>query len=202
MFWADRDRTSDACDATAQAGSGAWYRIDALHHAAKLAIDESTNLLHRRESQPQTLEQQLLALQAVTQSTRRALMESRSAREGHYFKVVAKVEGAYLSIFDGHTQFCIGKCVERKPCAGRRGAFFVYRDLADAKRALRGVFPSQSKLIHAPRALLRVRSSERHVHTAHGKAMLWSLTPVAEVEVSTGASHTRPAQHSASIRRL
>ena len=83
---------------------------------------------------------------------------------------------------------------------GRRGAFFVYSDLGDATRALHGggggggtravngrdnpSFPVCSKLLEAPRALLRVSSELRHDRTAHGKCVLWSLTPIAEVAVA------------------
>ena len=157
------------------------HTIDALHYAVRLAIEDSRALLHRQH--PARQPEQLRALRAETRSTEALLRASRSARERHYFKVVAKVGGNYFSIFDGQTHFQLGTRMERTPCAGRRGAFFAYPDLAEATRAMLGHFPSSSKLHDAPRAVLCVSSDARHTRSAHGKCLLWSLTPIAEVEV-------------------
>ena len=158
------------------------HTVDALHHAVLLAIQDSRAVLRRHR--PPGLEQQLRAVRAETQSTEEALRASQSARERNYFKVVAKLRGQYVSIFDGQTIFRLGERTTRMPAVGRRGAFFVFTDIADAIQALHGSFPSSSKLVDAPRAVLRVTSEQRHERTAHGKCMLWSLTPIAEVAIA------------------
>ena len=166
-----------------------FARVDALHHAVTEAIDDSRALLRReRRPTPAGLARQL---QAEAEAGSSALRASREARARYYYKVVARLPGpkgcnepaTYVSIYDGTTRFALGERVERTPCQGRRGAFFVFQDLADAMLALRGRFPASSKLLGAPRALLRVRSDEEHERTAHCKALLWALTPVAEVDV-------------------
>jgi len=191
------------------------HTTDALHYTIRVAIRDTQSLL-RRQQRPSSLslEQQLRIVEAELSSTSEVLQASQRARERHYYKVVAKLgAGDYVSIFDGQTRFRIGERIERVPCMGRRGAFFVYSDLGDATRALHGgggggddgdgsggggggtravrgrgnpSFPVCSKLLGAPRALLRVSSEARHERTAHGKCVLWSLTPVAEVAVSIG----------------
>ena len=181
---------------------GGLHTTDALHYTIRVAIRDTQSLL-RRQQRPSSLslEQQLRIVEAELSSTNEVLQASQRARERHYYKVVAKLgAGDYVSIFDGQTRFRIGERIERVPCMGRRGAFFVYSDLGDATRALHGggggtravrgrgnpSFPVCSKLLGAPRALLRVSSETRHERTAHGKCVLWSLTPVAEVAVSIG----------------
>ena len=195
---------------------GGLHTTDALHYTIRVAIRDTQSLL-RRQQRPSSLslEQQLRIVEAELSSTSEVLQASQRARERHYYKVVAKLgAGDYVSIFDGQTRFRIGERIERVPCIGRRGAFFVYSDLGDATRALHGggggadggdggsggggggtravrgrgnpSFPVCSKLLGAPRALLRVSSEARHERTAHGKCVLWSLTPVAEVAVSIG----------------
>ena len=191
---------------------GGLHTTDALHYTIRVAIRDTQSLL-RRQQRPSSLslEQQLRIVEAELSSTSEVLQASQRARERHYYKVVAKLgAGDYVSIFDGQTRFRIGERIERVPCLGRRGAFFVYSDLGDATRALHGggdgngngngggggtravrgrgnpSFPVCSKLLGAPRALLRVSSEARHERTAHGKCVLWSLTPVAEVTVSEG----------------
>ena len=193
---------------------GGLHTTDALHYTIRVAIRDTQSLL-RRQQRPSSLslEQQLRIVEAELSSTSEVLQASQRARERHYYKVVAKLgAGDYVSIFDGQTRFRIGERIERVPCMGRRGAFFVYSDLGDATRALHGggdgngngngggggggtravrgrgnpSFPVCSKLLGAPRALLRVSSEMRHERTAHGKCVLWSLTPVAEVAVSIG----------------
>ena len=195
---------------------GGLHTTDALHYTICVAIRDTQSLL-RRQQRPSSLslEQQLRIVEAELSSTSEVLQASQRARERHYYKVVAKLgAGDYVSIFDGQTRFRIGERIERVPCIGRRGAFFVYSDLGDATRALHGggggadggdggsggggggtravrgrgnpSFPVCSKLLGAPRALLRVSSETRHERTAHGKCVLWSLTPVAEGAVSIG----------------
>ena len=191
---------------------GGLHTTDALHYTIRVAIRDTQSLL-RRQQRPSSLslEQQLRIVEAELSSTSEVLQASQRARERHYYKVVAKLgAGDYVSIFDGQTRFRIGERIERVPCLGRRGAFFVYSDLGDATRALHGggdgngngngggggtravrgrgnpSFPVCSKLLGAPRALLRVSSEARHERTGHGKCVLWSLTPVAEVTVSEG----------------
>ena len=208
---------------------GGLHTTEALHYTIRVAIQDTQSLL-RRQQRPssRSLEQQLISVAAELSSTKEVLQASQSARERHYYKVVAKLGGGdYVSVFDGQTRFRIGERIERVPCVGRRGAFFVYSDLGDATRALhggsggggtralhgssggggtRGVhgrdkpsFPVFSKLLDAPRALLRVSSELRHDRTAHGKCVLWSLTPIAEVAVagrgarSPSGTRLRPA---------
>ena len=179
---------------------GGLHTTEALHYTIRVAIQDTQSLLHRQQRPySRSLEQQLRSVEAELSSTDEVLQASQRARERHYFKVVAKLgAGHYVSVFDGQTQFRIGERLERTPCVGRRGAFFVYSDLHDATRALHGgdgatravhgrdnpSFPVSSKLLEAPRVLLRVSSEQQHDLTAHGKCVLWSLTPIAEVAVA------------------
>tara|TARA_B110001452_G_scaffold132376_1_gene110023 strand:- start:714 stop:1325 length:612 start_codon:yes stop_codon:yes gene_type:complete len=169
----------------------AFNRVDALHHAVRAAIDDSRALLSGQPPPAQQLGELARRLREERRSASNALLASRAVRERHYFKVVAVLRApngcrdppTYVSIFDGTTRFELGERIERTPCHGRRGAFFVFQTLADASRALRSSFPTSSKLLNAPRAVLRVccDGDDAPPRVAHGKAMLWSLTPLAEV---------------------
>lgn len=108
--------------------------------------------------------------------------QSRQGRRPtHFYKAVAKMGNRFFSIFDGETEFHIGKSIQRKKCHGRKAAFFVHDSLEAACQAR---FPASSKALHEHRVILLVRADGCPQH-AHGKHTLWAFTPVAEV-------HTRP----------
>lgn len=90
------------------------------------------------------------------------------------FKAVAEVDGRLLSIYDGVTEFVLGRTSMRHPRAGRAGAFFVHRT---AQGAMAHPFPSSCRLAHAPRVVLRVRCDACAAVPTHGKLMLSELTP-------------------------
>lgn len=117
---------------------------------------------------------------AELQDSSRLLQSARSARSRWFFKAVAKIGGRYMSIFDGQTEFKLGERIERVPAMGHRGAFFAYESIERAREAS---FPKSSQLLNADRVLLRVRGNAPHAETkrAHGKVMLWAMTPLEEV---------------------
>jgi len=119
---------------------------------------------------------------AEVEDSSNLLLAAYAARMRWYFKVVAKVDGRYLSIFDGQTEFKLGERIARMPALGHRGGFFAYDTIEDARDQL-AMLPKGSKLIKADRTVLRVSGNVPHAEArrAHGKVMLWAMTPLEEV---------------------
>ena len=159
-------------DATAE-------RLERLQSALDHAVDDTRQFVRTRFVRS-ALSVDLAAAARDADDVRAVLAASRRARARTYYKAVAVVGGRYLSIFDGVTEFRIGERCTRTYCHARRGAFFVYDE---PEKAFAAEFPAKSKLLHAPRAVLRVRSANYVRPTlpparGHGdKLMLWELTP-------------------------
>jgi len=49
-----------------------------------------------------------------------------------YYKIVAKQNGKYYSIFDGKTEYEIGKIMQQKVRPGHRGGYYVFPTIDDA----------------------------------------------------------------------
>jgi hypothetical protein len=131
---------------------------------------------------------------AEMEDTSNLLAGAYAARMRWYYKVVAKVDGRYLSIFDGQTEFKLGERIARMPALGHRGAFFAYDTVEDARGQLASL-PKGSKLIKANHTLLRVSGNvpRAEARRAHGKAMLWAMTPLEEVPLrATGRRRRMP----------
>lgn len=91
------------------------------------------------------------------------------------YKVVALVDGHLLSIFDGATEYVIGTRRDQLVLPGRGGGFYVYRT---AEEALRAEFPKRSRLLRAPRALLRCRAHGMCLPYENGILAVSGLTPL------------------------
>merc|ERR1712238_349791 len=85
--------------------------------------------------------------------------------------------GRYLSIFDGVTEYMVGRRMYQQALPDHAGGYFVART---AREALRAVFnlPTRSKLLLAPRVLLRCRAYGASLQYSSGKLAVSSLTPV------------------------
>ena len=186
-------------------------RLDQLLRTTQTVLEAPIN----REEHGHTQDRLLAELSAEVDDSAGVLRTSQQLRSHLYYKTVAKVNGRYLSIFDGQTEFRLGERTARVPCRGHRGAFFAY---AEARHAHGATFPTESKLLYAPRAVLRLFADESHdcARFAHGKkqqaraqralclvardgqshslvsCQLWSFTPLNEVNVAA-LSARRPA---------
>lgn len=71
-----------------------------------------------------------------------------------YKAVAVDSDGAFLSIFDGSTEYAIGKRLVQKAVAGHNGGYYVY---ATADAAMNADVPRSSVLDTFPRAILELR---------------------------------------------
>ena len=125
-------------------------RLDQLSQLAWSCVEDTRTLLAGERA---ISRRGLADAAAEVREGSRTLSHSRALRARTYYKAVAKVDGRYWSIYDGKTEFRLGERAAREPCHARRGAFFAF---ADARQAGRCAFPARSKLLHAPRVVLRV----------------------------------------------
>ena len=93
----------------------------------------------------------------------------------HYYKAVAVVEGRYLSIFDGVTEYKLNQQVEDRARRGHGGGIYVYPTLEDALDAR---VPGGSALLAAPRVILRVRAEGKSCIYDNGKLAFSRVTPL------------------------
>jgi hypothetical protein len=105
-------------------------------------------------------------------------------REGgdNYYKAVAVIDGRYLSIFDGATEYALGVTVAERPRQRHRGGIYVYRSAREARDA---DVPRTAALYGAPRAVLRVRAEGAYCRYDNGKIAFARVTPLEVVIAST-----------------
>lgn len=77
-----------------------------------------------------------------------------SFERGDFYKVVALVEGRLLSIYDGATEYAVGRLLRERALPKHRGGLYVARSPQEALRAT-FTLPQSCKLPWAPRVLLR-----------------------------------------------
>eukprot|EP00435_Cladocopium_sp_Y103_P013446 s1112_g3.t1 len=75
-----------------------------------------------------------------------------SFERGDFYKVVALVEGRLLSIYDGVTEYAVGRLLRDRALPKHRGGLYVARSPQEALRAT-FTLPQGSKLPWAPRVL-------------------------------------------------
>lgn len=93
------------------------------------------------------------------------------------YKVVALVDGRLLSIFDGVTEYVIGIRRDQLVLPGHGGGFYVSRTPEEALRAVFSL-PKRSRLLLAPRVLLRCRAHGMCLPYGSGKIAVSGLTPL------------------------
>mmetsp|Transcript_21889 Transcript_21889/g.66453 ORF Transcript_21889/g.66453 Transcript_21889/m.66453 type:complete len:196 (+) Transcript_21889:26-613(+) len=173
-------------------------RLDHLHEVATTLLTDDVIEWQRREAEHShrtaRLEEAFAQAIAELEDSSQLLEHAHRARSRWYYKAVAKVDGRYLSIFDGRTEFKLGVRIARRPALGHRGAFFVH-DTLEAARAALNSFPKGSKLLKAQKALLRVSGDVPHTEArrVHGKVMLWALVPLEEVPIDPLSRRRRTA---------
>ena len=81
----------------------------------------------------------------------------KTAREqGEYYKAVAVVDGRYLSIFDGVTEYRLGETTAQQTARqDHGGGWYVY---GTPRAAATAELPDRCALADAPRAILKVRA--------------------------------------------
>jgi hypothetical protein len=178
------------------AADAIFFRLELLHDVATALLRDDPVGWQRhaasRTARALRIEEAVAEAVAEVQDSSSLLFAAQAARTRWYYKAVAKVDGRYLSIFDGQTEFKLGERIARIPALGHRGAFFAY-DTIEAARDQLAAFPKGSKLIKADRALLRVSGNvpRTEARRAHGKAMLWAMTPLEEVPLKTTGRRRR-----------
>ena len=98
-------------------------------------------------------------------------------REGGdgYFKAVAVQDNRFMSIFDGETEYRVGETVSDQARQDHNGGIYVYRTEQEARQAH---VPQSSKLLEAPRAVLRVRAESAYCRYNSGKLAFSKVTPL------------------------
>jgi hypothetical protein len=97
-----------------------------------------------------------------------------------FFKLVAVVGNRYFSIFDGVTEYKVGVTMrqELSDLTWAKSGFFVHSSVEDAVQCK---FPRDSRLLRAPRAMLRVSTpgdAKMRVWGSQGKIALSDMTPI------------------------
>lgn len=108
--------------------------------------------------------------------------DAQPKREGgeNYYKAVAVVDGKFLSIFDGETEYTIGQELKQPARQDHNGGFYVYKSISDAADVR---VPSSSRLSDAPRAILRIKAEGQYCKYDNGKLAFSRVTPVEVVSV-------------------
>lgn len=102
---------------------------------------------------------------------------AKASREGgeNYYKAVAVVDGRFVSIFDGETEYTIGQELQQAARQEHGGGFYVYKSIDEAQSV---TVPNGSKAGNAPRAILRIKAAGTYCKYNNGKLAFSRVTPV------------------------
>ena len=109
-------------------------------------------------------------------------------REGgdDYYKLVAKVDGKLLSIYDGETEYQIGVTLTERARQDHNGGYYVYKT---PEQAMAAPFPDSSALLDAERVVIKVKAEGSYCRYKAGrwddrqdKLAFSRITPIEIVE--------------------
>lgn len=101
------------------------------------------------------------------------------------YKMVAKVDGKYFSIFDAAIEYEIGKVLTQPVKPQKQGGYFVYRDLKDTIFA--DIMFHNGGLYHAPRTILKVICWGADSPLRYGNKLCYSnILPVKDIGLPIG----------------
>ncbi|MEO8287111.1 MAG: hypothetical protein ABI670_11830 [Chloroflexota bacterium] len=114
---------------------------------------------------------------AVADLKHQILRKHPAKREGGntYYKAVALVDGRYLSIFDGVTEYKIGETTVDRARQKHQGGIYCYDNL---DQALSADVPPSAALRSADRVVLRVRAEGSYCRYPGGKLAFSRVTPL------------------------
>ena len=108
-----------------------------------------------------------------------------------YYKLVAKVDSKFYSIYDGKTEYIIGKPMVQKAMSGYKGGYYCY---GSAKEAIFADIPfKEGGLFIAPRTVLKCICWGDFVCYGSGKMAFSNLMPVADLGLPVGYKASKSA---------
>ena len=112
-----------------------------------------------------------------------------------YYKLVAKTQGKYYSIYDGQTEYKIGSQMSQKAMSGHRGGYYVY---ATVKEAIFADVPfKEGGHYIAPRTVIKCICWGAFVQYSNGKIAFSHLLPVADLGLPLGYKSSKAAVQTA-----
>ncbi|CDW85565.1 UNKNOWN [Stylonychia lemnae] len=131
--------------------------------------------------------------QAQTSKKHQPLDNSVDLREfpnaDFYYKLVAKVNGKYFSIFDSNTEYVIGAHMEQQVKPDRGGGYYVYGSVQEAVFA--DVPFNKGGHYIAPRTILKVIAWGDQIKYTHGKIAFNHLLPVQDIGLPIGYKNSK-----------
>ncbi|KRX11215.1 Protein kinase-like domain [Pseudocohnilembus persalinus] len=112
-----------------------------------------------------------------------------------YYKVVAKVLGKLFSIYDGTTEYILGKQMSQKAKDNHQGGFYVYSSIDEAIFA--DVPLKKGGLYFAPRTIIKCICWGSKVEYGNGKIAFSNLTPVSDLGMPKGYIATKAGKREA-----
>ena len=106
-----------------------------------------------------------------------------------YFKLVAKVNGKYFSIFDGDTEYTIGRHLSEAVQPEHKGGYYVYPSLKEAVFA--DVPFNKGGHYIAPRTVLKVIAWGDFIKYEKGKMAFSNILPVEDVGLPMGYKNSK-----------
>lgn len=97
----------------------------------------------------------------------------------NFYKAVAVVDGKFVSIFDGQTEYILGQELKQVARQEHNGGYYVYRSVSDAENVQ---VPSGSALRNAPRAILRIKAQGNYCKYDNGKIAFSRVTPLEVIQ--------------------
>lgn len=153
---------------------------NSTNHALYLIVDTNEQKVHKSI---RTVAQARAYLADGAKAARElgaAIPKGSQTPEFDAWKLVANIDGRYLSIFDGETEYRVGEATTDTAKRDHEGGIYVYPTREQAERA---VFPNGSQLLDAPRIVLHGTASGRRFRYDSGKIACTTFTVTEAVEV-------------------
>lgn len=98
---------------------------------------------------------------------------------GEYYKAVAVVDGKFFSVYNGRTEYVIGREMYEPARQDHKGGYYVQRTIHGAEHA---IFPSDAVFKNHPRAILKLKCEGNYCKYDNGKIAFSRITPIERVK--------------------
>ena len=141
--------------------------------------------------------EQLVAEGIIRQLQEHSLAEGQSVNLANYpnvdfyYKLVAKVDNSFFSIYDGDTEYKLGATLSQTALAGHKGGYYVY---ATTKEAVFADVPyKRGGHFIAPRTVMKCICWGDFVVYSNGKMSFSNIMPVGDLGLPQGYKANKSA---------
>eukprot|EP00467_Chlorarachnion_reptans_P003027 CAMPEP_0114510228 /NCGR_PEP_ID=MMETSP0109-20121206/13663_1 /TAXON_ID=29199 /ORGANISM="Chlorarachnion reptans, Strain CCCM449" /LENGTH=297 /DNA_ID=CAMNT_0001689497 /DNA_START=375 /DNA_END=1268 /DNA_ORIENTATION=- len=121
-----------------------------------LESQDTKEIANEQSSRNSTLQSTLASLERTVIKQPALKIVDVAEGSGIFYKTVALHQGRYWSVYDGATEYAIGKSVYKKFTREKKSGIFVHRTVS---QAIQASFPKESAFLYKRRVILKVKAT-------------------------------------------